>query len=112
MPRAPESPPPVIEEIKDAGVITSYTRWVDAVPSEGSGRSGSFCDIQSAIRAHLARIKEAPFGVRCREARQYWTPKSICPSALRLGEKVRLGQNKAHFLVIGATLKVARAGVG
>ena len=32
MPRDPrESPPPVIEEIKDSEVITSYTRWVDAV---------------------------------------------------------------------------------
>ena len=31
-----ESPPPVIEEIKDSEVITSYTRWVDAVQVRGA----------------------------------------------------------------------------
>jgi len=37
MPRDPrESPPPVIEEIKDSEMITSYTRWVDAVQVRGA----------------------------------------------------------------------------
>jgi Initiator Replication protein len=37
MPRDPrESPPPVIEEIKDSEVITSYTRWLDAVQVRGA----------------------------------------------------------------------------
>jgi hypothetical protein len=37
MPRDPrESPPPVIEEIKDSEMTTSYTRWVDAVQVRGA----------------------------------------------------------------------------
>jgi hypothetical protein len=31
----------VIEEIKEAKAITSYTRWVDAVQARGGGKSGN-----------------------------------------------------------------------
>jgi|SRR5271166_5219795 len=78
----------------------------------GSGRSGSLLNVQSALRAHLARIEETPHGICLPEACQYWTPEPVCSPPLQLGEKARLGQNKAHFLVIGATSKGARAGVG
>jgi hypothetical protein len=39
----------VIEEIKGSEIITSYTRWVDAVKVRGSGVSGSLSNIQPAI---------------------------------------------------------------
>jgi len=39
----------VIEEIKGSEIITSYTRWVDAVQVRGSGVSGSLSNIQPAI---------------------------------------------------------------
>jgi hypothetical protein len=41
----------VIEEIKDAEVITGYTRMGGCRVSEGSARSGSISNIQSALRA-------------------------------------------------------------
>jgi hypothetical protein len=31
----------VIEELKEAKAITSYTRWVDAVQARGVGKSGN-----------------------------------------------------------------------
>jgi hypothetical protein len=44
----------------------------------GSGRSGSLLNVQSALRAHLARIEETPHGICFPEACQYWTPEPVC----------------------------------
>src|SRR5271165_632934 len=61
--------------------------------SEGSGKSGSVFDIQSALRTDLARIEEASPGVCCPETGQYWTPKPVRSPPVQLGEKVRNGRN-------------------
>jgi hypothetical protein len=100
----------VIEEITDAEVITSYTRWVDAVQVREAENQEVYLRFNPRFEHIWLRIEETSLGVRCRETGQYWTPKSICPPALRLGEKVRVGGNEAHF--IGAASKSARAGVG
>src|ERR1700730_16958098 len=67
-------------------------------PSEGNGKSGSLCVIQSTIRAHPARVEKAPSGISCQRTGQYWTTQSIFDKAVRLGEKVRLERAKAHFI--------------
>ena len=113
MPRDPrESPPPVIEEIKDSEMTTSYTRWVDAVQVRGA-EDQEVCltfsprfehiwlESKKRLMGYLSQ-KPANIGLRSQYALRMYS----------WAKRVRLGQNKAHFLVIGATSKSARAGVG
>src|ERR1700688_1027616 len=87
----------------NATVTTSYIKWIDTVQVRAAENQKVYVT-QSAIRADLARIKEASSEVFCRGTSQYRTQKSIYPSALRLGEKVRLVRKKAHF--VGGLRKV------
>jgi hypothetical protein len=58
----------VIEEVKDSEAITGYTPVGGILAGDGSGKSESLSDIQSALRTHLAggRVMErrvaAPVG--------------------------------------------------
>ena len=58
---------------------------------EGDGKSGSLPDVQSAVRAYLARIEKAPSGVCFPKTGQSRTREPIFDSLLRLGKKVRRG---------------------
>jgi hypothetical protein len=53
----------IIEEIKESEAITSYTRWLEAVQVKGADNREVLLNIQSALRAHLAGVKEAPSGI-------------------------------------------------
>jgi hypothetical protein len=79
-------------------------------PSEGTGKSGSLCDVQSVFRAHLAGIEETVAGACCQRTCQYWPAKPIFDSPVQLGEKVRIGKEEAHLF--GRTSEGARAGIG
>src|ERR1700730_12142583 len=78
-------------------------------PSVRSGKSGRVSELQSAFRAHLARIEETSSGFRFSETGQYGTAEPIFASALQLGQKTRLSRNKENF--IGAASKSAWVGV-
>jgi hypothetical protein len=66
--------------------------------SERSRQSGSLSDIQSTLRAYLARIKEASPRVYCREASQYWAPKPICSAPVSWAQKHLTAGNKSISL--------------
>ncbi len=102
----------VIEEVKDAEVITSYTPMGGIRASEGIGKSGSILNVHFAIRAHLARIEErlmgyvsqkpANIGLRSQYAlRMYsWAKKHVTVGTKRIS------------LSLEQLSKSARAGVG
>src|ERR1700732_794478 len=79
-------------------------------PGEGDRKPGSVCDLQSAFREHLARIEETVAGTGRQGTWQYRSAKPIFYSAIRLGEKVRIGRKEAHL--IGGPPKSAWPGVG
>jgi hypothetical protein len=58
----------VIREVEGAEVLTSYTRWLESVQLK-KAKPGSLRNIQPAIRADLAGVKEAPPGVHGYESR-------------------------------------------
>ena len=98
-----------IDEIKGAEVVTSYTRWLEAVIAAGNGKSGSLRNIQSTIRAHLAGIQEATPPVHCQRTGQSRTTKPIFDSLVQLGQKVRISRYEAHL--VGGLAKSARVAV-
>jgi hypothetical protein len=72
-----------------------YTPVTRKRPSEGGGKSGSLFNVQSELRAHLARIEEAFARVCFPETGQSRTAKPIFDSPIRLGEKARHVSNEA-----------------
>jgi len=54
---------------------------------EGNGKSGSLRDVQSAVRAHLARIEKAPCGVCFPKTGHSRTAEPIFDTLLRLAKK-------------------------
>jgi hypothetical protein len=67
----------MIEEIKDAQVITSYTRWVESVQVRGADNQDVYLTFNPRFeRIWLESKKRLPEYV-AREASQYWTPNSI-----------------------------------
>jgi hypothetical protein len=50
----------VIEEIKNAEVITSYTRWVDAVEVKGAGNQGVYLTFSPRFEHVWLESKKRP----------------------------------------------------
>jgi hypothetical protein len=98
----------VIEEIKDGEVISSYTRWVDAVQVKGADNQEVLFNIQSALRAHLARIEEATCRLCYTETGEHGTPKPVCSPIVWLGEKSTSGSGKSVFQWSNSTSARAR----
>src|SRR3981189_346321 len=86
-----------IAEIKGDKVITSYTRWLESIQVRGAEKQEVHITFSPTFRAHLAGMEEATPEVCCRETGQYWTPKSLCPSPVQLGEKVILWSLPSAF---------------
>jgi len=87
----------VIEEIKGAEVITSYTPMGRSSSGAGSGKTGSLSDIQPAIRTDLARVEKTAPGIHSAKSGQYRAPKPVRFAAVQLGKKLRHSRYQAHF---------------
>jgi hypothetical protein len=75
---------------------------------QGSGKSGSVSDLQSALRAHLARVEKVSARVCCPKTGESRTAKPIFDSHVKLGQKVRREGNQKHF----ARRATKSAGIG
>jgi hypothetical protein len=67
----------VIEEIKDAEVIKSYTRWVDAVQVKGAEDQEVFLTFSPRFEHIWLESKKRLMGYGFPETGQYWTSKSV-----------------------------------
>jgi hypothetical protein len=86
-------------------VITSYTRWLEAVIVKGTESQEVY--VTSAVRTHLAGSEEAPSGVCRRRTGESCAEKSLCDKAIRLGEKGRIKRKEANL--VGRTSQGTRA---
>ena len=83
----------VLEEVKGAELVTTYTRWLETVQVRGVDDQEVYLTFSPRFeRIWLESKKRLPEYVAKRPGK-YWTLKPVCSSPVRLGQKVRRGRN-------------------
>ncbi|HTD15353.1 MAG TPA: hypothetical protein VK673_09250 [Chthoniobacterales bacterium] len=83
-------------EIKDFQVITSYTRWVDAVQMKGTTDNEVYLTFSPRFMRLWLESKRRLLDLSDPKAGGYRTSQPVCPTPLHVGETPRPSWNQAY----------------
>jgi hypothetical protein len=86
-----------IEEVLDGRAVTSYTRWVDAVPVRGAENQEVYVTFSPRFEGLWLECKKRLLDYLAQKPAAFGSSQLVCHPPVRLGERPPLCWDQAHY---------------